>query len=245
MQEKKILVANWKTYIQNYHEINYKIERIKDQFMSDSINFILCPPVIYLQYIINILRNIKINIGSQNISCYEDNTRTGEILASMIADLGCHYTIIGHSETRQIYNECTTTIALKVKIALKYNITPIICVGENLENRLKNHYLSFLTKEVSSFISQINNCDKKKLIIAYEPIWSINTNKIPSNNQIEEVIKSLKSIQGLQDSKFLYGGSINTENVNEIMKIKYLDGLLLGKASTITSTLINIYYRLL
>ena len=225
--------------------MSYKIKIIKEQFISNSINFILCPPVIYLQYIMSILKNIKINIGSQNISCYEDNTRTGEVLASMIVDLGCHYTIIGHSETRQIYNECNTTIALKIKIALKYNITPIICVGESLENRQKNHYLSFLTREISSFISQINNCDKKKLIIAYEPIWSINSNKIPSNNQIEEVIKSLKSVQGLQDSKFLYGGSINTQNINEIMKIKCLDGLLLGKVSTITSTLIDIYYRLL
>ena len=245
MTEEKILVANWKTYINNYHAINSLTKKIKNQLIPNSINLILCLPFIYLQHSVNALKNTKINIGSQNISSYEGNTNTGETLASMISDLGCRYSIIGHSETREIYRESIKSITLKIKIALKYNITPIICVGENLHSRQEGTYITLLTNQISEFVAPLNDCDKGKLIIAYEPIWSINTCKIPSNYQIEEVIKNFKSIQGLQGSKFIYGGSINTQNINEIVKTKFLDGLLVGKASTTITTLTNIYSKLL
>ena len=243
MQKRKVLIANWKTYIQNTAEIDLKIKKIKNQIDIDSVNLVICPSFIYLQQIANELKNTKINLGSQNLSYFETNVNTGEVLASMLTDIGCHYSILGHSEVRKTYNECSNIVSSKVRIALKHNIIPIICVGEKLETRKGADYLNFLIDQTVESLPQINNLDQKELIIAYEPIWSIGTGKIPSNDQIAEVINTLKSYLGFKNSRFLYGGSINAYNIDKISKIESLDGLLVGGASIEVSELDTIYKK--
>ena len=232
MQKRRILIANWKTYIQSFSEIDRKIDEIKQSLNSSNIDLVICPSFIYLQRMKNKLENQNLSIGSQNLSSSETNANTGEILATMLADLGCWYSILGHSEIRERYAESSDTVATKVRIAFKHNITPIICVGETLETRTKSDYLKFLINQTIESLPQLGDIEKNNIIIAYEPIWSIGTGKIPSITQIEEVLNTLKSIPGLGSAKFVYGGSVNEKNISEICKVKSLDGVLVGGAST-------------
>jgi len=232
MQKRRILIANWKTYIQSFSEIDRKIDEIKQNLNSSNIDLVICPSFIYLQRMKNKLENQNLSIGSQNFSSSETNANTGEILATMLTDLGCGYSILGHSEIRERYAESSDIVATKAKIALKHNITPIICVGETLEVRTKSDYLKFLIDQTIESLPQLNDIEKNNIIIAYEPIWSIGTGKIPSITQIEEVINTLKSIPGLSSAKFIYGGSVNEKNISEICEVKSLDGVLVGGAST-------------
>ena len=232
MQKRKILIANWKTYIQSFSEIDFKIDEIKQSLNFSNIDLVICPPFIYLQRMKNKLENHNLSIGSQNLSSSETNANTGEILATMLTDLGCGYSILGHSEIRERYAESSDTVANKVSIAFKHNITPIVCVGEALETRNKSNYLKFLIDQTIESLPQLGDIEKNNIIIAYEPIWSIGTGKIPSITQIEEVLNTLKSIPGLSSAKFVYGGSVNEKNIDEICKVKSLDGVLVGGAST-------------
>ena len=232
MQKRRILIANWKTYIQSFSEIDRKIDEIKQSLNSSNIDLVICPSFIYLQRMKNKLENQNLSIGSQNLSSSETNANTGEILATMLADLGCWYSILGHSEIRERYAESSDTVATKVRIAFKHNITPIICVGETLETRTKSDYLKFLIDQTIESLPQLDDIEKNNIIIAYEPIWSIGTGKIPSITQIEEVLNTLKSIPGLNSAKFIYGGSVNEKNIDEICEVKSLDGVLVGGAST-------------
>ncbi len=231
MQKRKILIANWKTYIQSFSEIDVKIGEIKQNLDLYDIDLVLCPSFIYLQRIRSKLENQRIFIGSQNLSSSETNANTGEILAAMLADLGCKYSILGHSEIRERYAESSNTVAIKASIALKHNITPIICVGETLETRTKSDYIKFLIDQTIESLPQFSDIEKNNIIIAYEPIWSIGTGKIPSPSHIEEVLSALKSIPGLKSAKFVYGGSVNEQNISEICEVKSLDGVLVGGAS--------------
>jgi triosephosphate isomerase len=232
MQKRRILIANWKTYIQSFSEIDLRIDEIKQTLNFSNIDLVVCPPSIYLQRVKNKLENQNLSIGSQNFSSSETNANTGEILATMLTDLGCEYSILGHSEIRERYAESSDTVATKAKIAFKHNITPIICVGETLETRTKSDYLKFLIDQTIESLPQLGDIEKNNIIIAYEPIWSIGTGKIPSITQIEEVLNTLKSIPGLGSAKFVYGGSVNEKNIDEICDVKSLDGVLVGGAST-------------
>lgn len=230
MQKRKILIANCKTYIQSFAEIDEKVDKIKNQIVLKDLDLVICPSYIHLQNVAKKLKDFEIFIGSQNLCSSESNTNTGEILASMLTDVGCQYCILGHSEIRGRYNESSDIVATKVDIALKYSVIPIVCIGETLEIREESDYIKFLINQTIESLPQVSNIEE--IIIAYEPIWSIGTGKIPSIPQIEEVLNSLKSIPGLSSAKFVYGGSVNEKNIDEICKVKSLDGVLVGGAST-------------
>ena len=232
MQKRKILIANWKTYIKNFSEIDEKIDEIKDQVFLKDLDLVICPSYIHLQSVANKLKDFEVSIGSQNLCSSESNANTGEVLASMLTDVGCQYCILGHSEVRERNNESSNIVASKVQIALKNSIIPIVCVGETLELREKSDYIKFLINQTIESLPQVNGIEDKDIIIAYEPIWSIGTGKVPSIEQIEEVLSALKSIPGLSSAKFVYGGSVNEKNIDEICKVKSLDGVLVGGAST-------------
>jgi triosephosphate isomerase len=232
MQKRKILIANWKTYIKNFSEIDEKIDEIKDQVFLKDLDIVICPSYIHLQSVANKLKDFEASIGSQNLCSSESNANTGEVLASMLTDVGCQYCILGHSEVRERNNESSNIVASKVQIALKNSIIPIVCVGETLELREKSDYIKFLINQTIESLPQVNGIEDKDIIIAYEPIWSIGTGKVPSIEQIEEVLSALKSIPGLSSAKFVYGGSVNEKNIDEICKVKSLDGVLVGGAST-------------
>ena len=215
----KLIVCNMKMNL-NKNEIDSYLDKLKDKDLS---NVIFCPTSIYLPYFI---KN-KLNVGIQNISRFESGAHTGQISIKQVSSLNIRYSIIGHSETKNDLDE----INEKVKLCSKYNITPIICVGEKEEQDI------YKTQEFleNSLDVILKNVDLNKVIIAYEPVWMIGSNNKLNTNTLHDIIDFLKKIvqkYNIDDIIFLYGGSVNKTNIKEILSISDIDGVLIGNAST-------------
>jgi len=217
-----IIALNNKSNLNKEEFINYLSELNKINTKHD---LILCPTFL------NIPRaNIDDKnylLGAQNVSCNSSGAFTGEISAEQLKAENVNYCIIGHSERRQNQKESLNDISAKLKNLQKYNIIPILCVGETKEERDNNKTIDVIRKELLSAIE--NQIDIKNIIIAYEPIWAIGTGVIPKNEDIKAVITEIKKI--LPSNKVLYGGSCNEENIEELNKIQEIDGYLLGGIS--------------
>ena len=214
--------------------LNNKSNLSKDEFIKyqqnlSSINssnkMILCPNFLN----INNFNLTNFSLGAQNVSMNNDGAYTGEISANSLKSYNVEYTIVGHSERRIYQKESLEEINEKIKKLLENNIIPILCVGETKEERKNNKTEEKIKEEITSAIEGLSDSDKDKLIIAYEPIWSIGTGIIPSNSEIEEVFKYIKTF--LPNNKILYGGSANEENIELLNQCKIIDGYLLGGIS--------------
>lgn len=232
-----------------------------------NVKMVLCPPVFLLDYLDSELMNDgfenlevtmkneqkkfedfsaeeltkivlderPISLGAQDCHHELEGSFTGDVSASMLKKVGCEYVILGHSERRAGHFESDEIIAKKIKTAVEENLIPIICVGENKETRDAGMHLQFVYKQIMRSVPQ--EIKFTKLIIAYEPIWSIGTGVTPTAEQIGEVAKLIKKIfseklAGRADEYFtLYGGSVTSKNSAEILAISGIDGLLVGKAS--------------
>lgn len=214
--------------------LNNKSNLSKDEFIkyqqnlsniNSSNKMILCPNFLN----INNFNLTNFSLGAQNVSMNNDGAYTGEISANSLKSYNVEYTIVGHSERRIYQKESLEEINEKIKKLLENNIIPILCVGETKEERKNNKTEEKIKEEITSAIEGLSDSDKDKLIIAYEPIWSIGTGIIPSNSEIEEVFKYIKTF--LPNNKILYGGSANEENIELLNQCKIIDGYLLGGIS--------------
>lgn len=215
---KKVLV-NLKMYQTSKEEVEKYINDLKGE------NVILFPSFIYLEkYIEN-----GFTCGAQNISTNCVGAYTSEISVKSLKDLNVKYVLIGHSEVRKTFNEKEENINLKIKKALEYGLTPVLCVGETLEE-----YNNQKTKEVikEKLIKDLDNI-KEEVIISYEPIWAIGTGKIPKKEEIENIVKYIKT---LTHQKVLYGGSVSLDNIENLNQTD-VDGFLIGKAGLDVSCL--------
>jgi len=173
--------------------------------------------------------NSNIKLGSQNVSASDNGAYTGEISASQLKSYQVEYAIVGHSERREYQRETNEEINKKIKQLYKNDITPILCIGETLEERKQNKVNEVLEEELTIATRDLTEEEKKRLIIAYEPIWSIGTGVIPTNEQIEEVFQEIKRL--VPASYILYGGSANEENIDQLKQIPSINGYLLGGLS--------------
>lgn len=182
-----------------------------------------------------VLSDRIVKLGAQDCYYEESGSFTGDVSASMLKKTGCEYVILGHSERRSNHGETSEIISKKAQSALKENIVPIICVGEDKETRDDGKHLEFVYKQIMSSIP--HDVKFTNLVVAYEPIWSIGTGIVPTDQQIAEMAKLIKKIfnekfSGLAERYFtLYGGSVTSQNSKEILSIPNIDGLLVGKAS--------------
>lgn len=195
------------------------------QKIKTEMTLVLCPTNVFIGEV----NQSSIELGAQNVSCTECGAYTGEVSSSQLKSMGVKYCIIGHSERRKYQHEKDTEINQKVKLLLKQEITPIICVGEEKTERETNKQNEVIIKELEEDLKDLTNEEKEKVIIAYEPIWAIGTGLIPTDNEIEEIIKLIKNY--LPNTKVLYGGSANENNIEELRKITVIDGYLLGGLS--------------
>lgn len=230
----KLIVCNLKTYL-NKEEFDSYIEGIKDLDLS---NVVTCPSFIYLDS----LYKKNIVIGSQDVSIYKNKNHTGEITTSQLKSIGVKYSIVGHSE------RCETNdiISIKINNLLEERIIPILCIGEKLEDRKDNTYKEKLRTKLREILGNIKKEEISKIIIAYEPLWAIGSGKIPTIEELEDIITYIKSIikeEYNADIKVLYGGSISKNNIDTLNRIECLDGYLIGKASTDSTELKTIINR--
>ncbi len=222
---KKIIIANWKLNGSIQFAKNY-IKNIDFVSSTDKKNLIVCPPVPLIPY----LKSDKFYIGAQDTSIYKLGAFTGEISAKLLREAGCDFSLVAHSERRKIFNESNQDILHKIENLINSNIIPIFCIGENLEQRKDN-----LTKDILKdqlLTSLPRKIDQNKIIIAYEPVWSIGTGLIPKIEEILEIHDFIKNdIFKNSDLKIVYGGSVKAENYKGIIDEKLVDGLLVGGAS--------------
>jgi len=228
------LIANWK--------LNGSIQ-FNDQWAEDFFkNFSnlnpesigIAPAFIYLDHIRKLIGNSGINIGVQNICEEESGARTGEISASMIKDLGCKFSLIGHSERRIFFHESNKTISKKLNLANNNSVMPILCIGESAEENERNDTYDILKFQVDEALKDL--FEQSALIIAYEPIWAIGSGKIPNPEEINSVHKMIKDVVQSRFPKVdlqsvLYGGSVNSENASSLFVQEHIDGALVGGAS--------------
>lgn len=214
--------------------LNNKCNLTKEKFLAyqkeleiigKDRKMILCPTNIF----IGIANLSNVELGAQNVSSTECGAYTGEVSASQLKSMGVKYCIVGHSERRKYQQETDEEISCKIKILLKEDIIPILCVGEEKEERENGKHYEKIIKELEQDMKNLTSEEKEKIIIAYEPIWAIGTGLIPTNEEIAQIIQQIKEI--LPKSKVLYGGSANDKNIEELKKIKTIDGYLLGGLS--------------
>ncbi len=213
--------------------LNNKSNLTKDEFLKYQFELnhvetnhlmILCPSIVHIP----LYTESKIKLGAQNVSCTAKGAHTGEIYADQLVSYGVEYCIIGHSERRQDQKESDEEIHEKVERLFEAGITPILCCGETKEEREEGREKEVIGRELDIALNGISEEDKARVIIAYEPIWSIGTGLIPTNDQIIDIIDFIKS---KYNCKVLYGGSANDNNIDELKQCACIDGYLLGGLS--------------
>ena len=220
---RKIIAGNWK--MNGKLENLLEIKKISNEFARSKIEIIICPPFTLLSAASEIAKNVY--LGAQNLHPESEGAFTGEISADMLVDLGVKYSIIGHSERRNEHNETNEIVARKVKISLEKKLQTIICIGETELQRKENSTLEILEQQLLESLA--NNTSSEKLIVAYEPIWSIGSGLIPKKKELFETIKFIK--KKAKNYKVLYGGSVNPKNINSLNLINNIDGYMIGGAS--------------
>ena len=228
------IVANWK--LNGSREFNHQwaLEFLK-HFNGNNFSSVgIAPASLYIDHMKEILNDYEIKIGAQNIDFLETGGRTGEISASMIKDLGCEFSIIGHSERRILFDETSQIIRKKLIQANKNSVTPILCIGESAEENQANNTFNVLEKQIIEALEGI--AEFSSLIIAYEPVWAIGSGKIPNPEEINSLHEMIKDVVQSRFPKIglesvLYGGSVNFKNAPSLFEQKNIDGALIGGAS--------------
>ena len=199
---------------------------------------VVCPPFVDLAVVGKLLAGTNIKLGAQNIHWAPKGAFTGEVSADMLLAMGVSYAIVGHSERRQYFGETDETVNKRAKAALEANITPIICVGETLEQRESGVTDAIVSKQTVAALAGFSAEDVAKSVIAYEPIWAIGTGKTATSEDANLTIKVIRgAVAGVYGAKVAsevriqYGGSMNAKNATELMAMPEIDGGLIGGAS--------------
>lgn len=235
---RKIIIAgNWKMFktLKEGEELVNSIKR--DLYKIENVDIVACPPFTLLAYLADMLTSSNISLGAQDCYWQDEGAFTGEISCKMIKDAGCQFVIIGHSERRQYFGETNESVNKKIKAALKYNLTPIVCVGETLEQREKGKTFDVLTDHLQNGLIGLTAEDLEKIVIAYEPVWAIGTGKTATPAQAQEAHKFIRELliklfgKDASNIRIQYGGSVKPENTTELMQQPDIDGALVGGAS--------------
>lgn len=233
---KKTIIANFKMNKTN-SEVKEYLKVFKKLVKGKDANIGICVPYTDLATASKLTRKTGIIVGAQNMNENDKGAYTGEVSSSMLKDLGIYATLIGHSERRNYYNETNESVNKKTIKALKEGILPIVCIGENLDERNAGKTNSVLKTQIKGAFKDISKEDFGKVIVAYEPVWAIGTGVVPENKQIVSAMASIrKTIASLYDETtaentiIQYGGSVNDKNAKEIASLKGVDGALVGGA---------------
>ena len=234
---RKIIAGNWKmnkTPSEAVKLIKTLVPLVND---SDS-DVVFCVPFVDIPYAIDALKGTNIAVGAQNMHWEEKGAYTGEIAADMLYELGVEYVIIGHSERRQYFAETDESVNKKVLKAFEYELIPIICCGETLEQREDGITLDLVKGQITKAFMDVPAEDAVKAVIAYEPIWAIGTGKVATKEQAQEVCAYIRMVIGdlygqevASEIRIQYGGSVNADNAAELFSMPDIDGGLVGGAS--------------
>lgn len=235
---KPIIAGNWKMH----KNISEAIALVRDLagLTADvkAVDMVVCPPFTALYNVSEVLKDTNIGLGAQNMYWEKQGAFTGEIAPEMLIDAGCQYVIIGHSERRQFFAETDETVNKKVKAALSYKLTPIMCVGETLEQRESGITEAVVGQQVKGGLEGLTAEQVVGLVIAYEPVWAIGTGRTASADDanavcgfIRRTVAGMFDKQTAENVRIQYGGSVKPANIAELMAKSDIDGALVGGAA--------------
>ena len=234
---RKIAAGNWKMN-KTPQEAKALIEELLPLVDSDDVDVIFCVPFIDIPVAIELLKGSRISVGAQNMHFEDKGAFTGEISAKMLYESGVEYVIIGHSERRQYFAETDETVNKKILKAFETELIPIVCCGETLEQREAGITLEWIKGQIKGAFAGVCKENAAQTIIAYEPIWAIDTGKVATKEQAEEVCRFIReTICELYDQetadkiRILYGGSVTGDSANELFSMEDIDGGLVSGAS--------------
>lgn len=238
MARKPILAGNWKMH-KNRQEAAELATALRDSVGSyTDADVVLCPVYTSIDAVVDTVKGSNIKVGAQNCHFEEQGAFTGEISVAMLKEAGVEFIIIGHSERRQYFNETDKDINAKAKTIYKHGLTPIICVGETLEQRESDKTSDVITTQVTGCLADLPADKVAASVIAYEPVWAIGTGKTASKEQAQEVHALIRNLvaklydQATADAvRIQYGGSVKPANVRELMDQPDIDGALVGGAA--------------
>lgn len=245
---RKIIIAgNWKMNKTVKEAVELINELKRNLYEIENVEIVVCPPFTALTTISDMLNTSNIKLGSQNMHWEESGAYTGEISGKMLKEIGVEFVIIGHSERRQFFGETDETVNKRIKAALKLGLTPIVCVGENLNQRERNLTLDVIREQFVGGFKDLTADDIKKIIIAYEPVWAIGTGKTATTAQAQEVHKFIRDllIKNYGDTiakeiRIQYGGSVKPANTRDLVLQADIDGALVGGASLDAASFVEI-----
>jgi triosephosphate isomerase (TIM) len=235
MKRSRLVAGNWKM-----HGSRATIDALLDALLKEvpgvkGVECAVCPPFPYLAQVAERLRGSPIALGAQNVSEHAQGAYTGEVAASMLAELGCKYVIVGHSERRH-FGESDAQVAAKFAAAQKGGLTPILCVGETLQEREAGKTEAVIARQLDTVL---NRSPFEKAVLAYEPVWAIGSGRNATPDQVQAVHAFLR-IRVSLETRILYGGSVKPQNAAAIFAMPDVDGGLIGGASLVAEEFLAI-----
>jgi len=233
-----MLAGNWKmhgTVSESVALVEDLLARVGD--VADR-EVLVAPPFTSLHAVAERLEGTRVRLAGQNMHWEDKGAFTGEVSAPMLRAVGCTHVILGHSERRQFFGETDTSVAHKVRAALRHGLTAIVCVGEQLAEREESRTLAVIDSQIRGALEGLAPGDFAHLLIAYEPVWAIGTGKVATCDQAEEVHRTIRDIVAelagasvAEGVRILYGGSVKPDNIDALMREPDVDGALVGGAS--------------
>ncbi|GAA0462836.1 triose-phosphate isomerase [Alkalibacillus silvisoli] len=235
---KPIIAGNWKMNKLAGEGARFLMDLREKLPEKDKVDTVVCAPFIHLPLLTEAARDFPVSIGAQNMHFEDSGAFTGEVSPEMLKDILVDYVVLGHSERRELFGETDESVNQKVKAAFNHELTPIVCVGESLEQRENNETFTFVEQQVKNGLEGLSEDQLKQVVIAYEPIWAIGTGKTATSEEANDVCTHIRQV--LQDTyskgvaqavRIQYGGSVKPQNIEELLGMSDIDGALVGGAS--------------
>lgn len=241
VSRRPIMAANWKMYKTHFEAIRF-VEELRNRLTDEDYSrceVVICPPFTAIRSVQTTIDGdqLPIALGAQDFHWEESGAFTGEVSPVMLSKLGVRYVIVGHSERREYFGETDETVNLKVKAALAQELTPIMCIGETLEEREAGSTDDKVSRQVAAGLSGVPREQLPGVVIAYEPIWAIGTGRTASSEDAQETISTIRgALRGIgreaaETIRIQYGGSVKAGNIAAMMAQPDIDGALVGGAS--------------
>jgi len=235
---KPVMAGNWKMY-KTPAETTAFFEKFRPLVeKAEHCEIVICPPFTNLAAAVGAAKGTRISVGSQNVAWAKEGAFTGEISGPMLKAVGVAHAIVGHSERRQYFGETDETVLKRAQAALEFGLTPIVCVGERLEERESGSTEAVLTRQFQKGIAGLTAAQFAKIVIAYEPVWAIGTGKTATPEMAADAHRAIRAqVQAAfghaagDAIRILYGGSVKPDNVKTLMAQTEIDGVLVGGAS--------------
>ena len=235
---RPIIAGNWKMNKTIEEAVSIAVGLKRKFYTFSEADIVICPPFTALSKVHDQILDSSIMLGAQDMHWEESGALTGEISPGMLKDVGCRYIITGHSERRTIFGETDEDVNKKLKVILKHGMIPIMCIGEQLDERDNGMMLEVLEKQLTRDLKGLTKEQAVRIIIAYEPIWAIGTGRTATPQQSQEAHKYIRDfIERLYDRdtavriRIQYGGSVKPDNIAQLMAQEDVDGALVGGAS--------------